>query len=151
MPLVREELERDPISALVTCAGVARDDASLPLIIAALSRCDPAARADIFDAIGAIGGVNAQKVLHRFATCADSVVERLATRALAQHATSNDCELLRELAASPDWAIRYHVAEALGNFPQAENLAALTTLAADSTAIVAQRARGWLDAIGSAV
>jgi len=150
MPLIRRELESDPIPPLVTCAGVMRDRASLPLIIGALSRCEPAARADIFDAIGAIGGTNARKVLHRFATCGDRAAERLATRALAQHVTVHDGRLLRQLAASPDWAIRFHAAEALGQFPEAENLATLTALAADPAAVVARRARGWLNAIGSA-
>jgi HEAT repeat protein len=150
MPLVRRELYRDPIPALVTCAGAMRDRSSLPLVVAAISRCDPASRPDIFESIAAIGGTNARKVLHAYATCGNLPIERLASRALAQHATEDDCSLLRQLAASPDWAVRYHAAEALGEFPQPENLSALTTLAADPAAVVAQRARGWLNAIGSA-
>lgn len=150
LPLVRRELHREPIPALVTCAGAMRDRASLPLVVAAISRTDPTARPDIFESIAAIGGPNARKVLYAFATCDNRPIERLASRALAQHATALDCAMLRRLAASPDWAVRYHAAEALGQFPQPENVTALTALAADPAAVVAQRARGWLDAIGSA-
>ncbi|HXH40442.1 MAG TPA: HEAT repeat domain-containing protein [Thermoanaerobaculia bacterium] len=151
MPLVRREIAHDPLPSLVACAGTMRDRASLPLIIEALSRCAPSARADAFESIGAIGGENARKLLHAFATCGDGADERLAVRAIARHARPADCVLMRSLAKSSDWAVRYHAGEALAKFPRLENLAALMTLAADVTPLVAQSARGWLNALGSAV
>jgi HEAT repeat protein len=149
MPLVRHELAHDPLPPLVVCAGAMRDRASLRFVIDALSRCAPSARSAVFDSIAAIGGPNARKVLHSFATCGERIDERLSARAIARHATVEDCALLRRLAASDDWAVRLHAAETLAKFPDAENMAVLTTLAADATALVAQRARRCLNALGS--
>ncbi len=150
MPLVRRQIVRDALPELVACAGAMRDRESLPLLIRALHEADPSLRHVLFDAIAAIGGESARNVLYPLATCGEPEVERLAAIAIAQHATPQDCAMLRTLAASTDWAIRYQAAGALGQFPQPENVETLAVLAADPTAVVAQRARGWLNAMGGA-
>jgi len=149
LPLVREELERDPSPQLIVCAGTMRDHASVPLLIAALSHADARTHSAILEAIAAIGGGDARRVLEQQATCGEKATERLAARAVAKYAEAEDCSLLRKLAISADWAVRYHAAEALGRFPKADNVSALMSLASDSSAVVAQRARGWLNSIGS--
>lgn len=148
LPLVRAELLRDPQPELIAAAGALRDRGSVQLVIDALAHCAPSARAVAFETIASIGGRAARNVLRQYATTGDRADVRLAARAMAQHATGSDGELLRSFAAHPDWAVRYAAAESLGRFPSRENLTALAVLAADPAALVAQRARAWLDAVG---
>jgi HEAT repeat protein len=148
LPIVRRELARDPLPELVACAGALRDRASSAVVIAALTRCSPVMRAALFDSIAAIGGSGSRRVLRQFTTGDNRDDARLAARALAQHATAHDAELLRQLAGSPDWAVRYSAADALSRLPAPENVAALGCLAADPSPVVAQRARAALDTIG---
>ncbi|HEV2720127.1 MAG TPA: HEAT repeat domain-containing protein [Thermoanaerobaculia bacterium] len=148
LPIVRRELANDPLPELVACAAAMRDRASAPLVIAALERCQPAARATLFDAIAAIGGVRGRRILQELCAGHDRDDVRLAARALAQHATASDAALLRDLAASADWAVRYAAADALGRLAAPENAVALGLLAADPSPLVAQRARAALDAAG---
>ncbi len=148
LPLARRELERDPLPELVACAGALRDRASAPLVIAALARSSPLIRATLFENIAAIGGAAARRVLRQFAIGENRDDARLAARALGQHATEHDAELLRQLAANSDWAVRYAAADALARLHAPENIAALGFLAADPSPIVAQRARAALDAVG---
>jgi HEAT repeat protein len=148
LPLVRRELERDPLPELVACAGALRDRASAPLLIAALARCSPLVRATLFESLAAIGGAAARRVLRQFAIGENRDDARLAARALGQYATGRDAELLRQLAASSDWAVRFAAADALARLNSPEDVAALGFLAADPSPIVAQRARAALDAVG---
>ena len=149
LPVVRRELERAPRPELISAAGVLRDRASVRLVIEALAGGGPSLRATAFESLASIGGPAARRVLHHFATAAEVMDVRLATHALAGHPDDEDGDLLRRLAAHADWAVRHAAAEGLGRCPTPDNLAALASLAADPSAVVARRARGWLDAHGA--
>ena len=56
-----------------------------------------------------------------------------------------DDGLFRSAVSHSDWYVRLACAEALGRFGRAENLPALSQLAADPVAIVAQRALSFLE------
>jgi len=149
LPLVRAQLMRSPQPELIAAVGALRDRLSAPLVIGALANCPPSSRAVVFESIAAIGGRAAKSVLRESVEGGNRGDVRLAARALAQHATADDGEMLRHMAEHSDWAVRYAAAEALGRVPSRENVAVLTALAADPAAVVAQRARAWLDTAGS--
>jgi len=149
LPLVRAQLLRSPRPELIAAVGALRDRASAPLVIGALANCPPSSRAVVFESIAAIGGRAAKSLLRESVEGGNRGDVRLAARALAQHATADDADMLRRMAEHSDWAVRYAAAEALGRVQSRDTVGALTALAADPAAVVAQRARAWLDSAGS--
>ncbi len=99
----------------------------------------------VVDSLGKIGGPEARRALKAVATQSDEKLARLAFKALAVCATAEDDEFFKEAANHADWFIRLAAAEVLGRFSRSKNMAALSQLAADPVAVVAEKASSMLE------
>ena len=145
LPTLRQALERSPNPELILSAGDFGDRESVAALLTILESSEPGLRPLVVESLGRIGGPEARQALRRLAGAEEPGLERHAFRALAVCATREDEELFRRAAAHPDWLVRLACAEVLGRFSHPENLEALTRLAADPVAVVAQRALSYLE------
>ena len=145
LPLLRKLLT-GPLSVnLIRIFAKYRDSETLSTLSTLLTheKLGPntaAMQAIILETIGQIGGEEARNILAGFLCSPDPKIHRVAFRSLSLCATEEDLPLFRQALSSDDWLIRLASVEALGRFPHPENLVPLLQMAADPTAIVAQRA-----------
>lgn len=140
LPHIRSTTKEHPIPDAIRALGELRDSESVPLLLSLCEGAVGALKPLIIESLGRIGGPQARKALHEFAESENDLDARLAFRALAKCASEQDDEIFRKAASSTDWCIRLAAVEALARFSRPENLRTLSELAADSVAIVAQKA-----------
>jgi HEAT repeat protein len=140
LPALRQALESSPNPELILSAGDFGDRDSVTALLAILDSADPGLGPLVIESLGRIGGPEARHALRRLTSDDEPSLQRHAFRALALCASDEDEELFRMAATHPDWLVRLACTDVLGRFSRAENMEALTQLAADPVAIVAQRA-----------
>ena len=141
LPLLRGLLSSTSCPELIRTLGELGDRDSVSGLLALLDDSTLRHfRPLIFEALGRIGGPEARSVLRDVALSDDDKEVRLAYKSLAQCAAEDDDEFFRDAAAHPDWLVRLAAVEVLARYARPENLTAVSSLAADPVAIVAQRA-----------
>jgi HEAT repeat protein len=144
LPLFRHMLERGADPALVRVVGELEDRDAVSILIRLRPTTTSLARALITEALGRIGGPEARQALAHLAVSSPPDEARLAYRALASCAETDDVELFLSSVANPDWMVRLAAADVLGRFPGTECLLALGLLTADPSKAVARRAASLL-------
>jgi HEAT repeat protein len=141
LPLLRSLLSSSACPELIRTLGELGDRESVPELLTLLDGSTVNHfRPLIFEALGRIGGPEARRALRDVALSDNDKEVRLAYKSLAQCAAEEDDDFFREAATNPDWLVRLAAVEVLARYARSENLAAVSTLAADPVAIVAQRA-----------
>jgi HEAT repeat protein len=145
LPALRIALARSSNPELILAAGNFADRESVPALLAVLDSSETGLHPLVTESLGRIGGPEARRALRTLSSDEDPKLQRHAFRALAACAADDDEELFRAAAVHPDWVVRLASVDVLGRFSRPENLEALTQLAADPVAIVAQRALSFLE------
>jgi HEAT repeat protein len=141
LPQLRGMLAESACPELIRTVGELGDRDSVPELLALLD--EPTRkhfRPLIFEALGRIGGPEARRALRKVALSENEKEVRLGFKSLAQCAAEKDDAFFREAASHPDWLVRLAAVEVLARYARPENLTAVSGLAADPVAIVAQRA-----------
>ena len=144
VPRLRQLLTERASPDLIRALGDLRDPESLSTLIGYLEDGPANLQPLILESLGRIGGPEARTVLRR-CILDQTVQSRIGYRALSLCAIEDDDALFRSAVGHPDWYVRLACVEVLGRFGRPENLAALSQLAADSVAVVAQRAIASLE------
>jgi len=141
LPQLRTFLANSPCPDLIRTLGELGDRDSVPALLTLLEESSLRHfRPLIFESLGQIGGPDARRALHEITLSDNEKEVRLGYKSLAQCAAEEDDEVFREAAVHPDWLVRLAAVDVLARYARPENLAAVSTLAADPVAIVAQRA-----------
>jgi HEAT repeat protein len=141
LPRLRQLLASSPCPDLIRTLGELGDRDSLPDLLSLLEDSSlQHFRPLILESLGRIGGPEARRALHDITLSEDEKEVRLGYKSLAQCAAEEDDEIFREAAVHPDWLVRLAAVDVLARYARPENLEAVSTLAADPVAIVAQRA-----------
>jgi HEAT repeat protein len=149
LPLLRALPPRLAEPALLRAFAELADGDAVPwllqvLDLLAVPPLRPELRPLVLESLGRIGGAAARRALT--AAALDRTAEsRLAYRALAACATTEDAPLFRAAVTHPDWYVRLACAEVLGRFAAPEDMASLARLAADPVPAVAHRALSCLE------
>lgn len=141
LPQLRELLPGSLDADLIRALGELGDRESVAALVGLLA--DSAAgylRPLIVESLGRIGGPEARQTLRGIAVSDDEKDVRVGHKSLALCATEEDDAFFREAASNPDWLVRLASVEVLARYDRAENLAALSSLAADPVTLVSQRA-----------
>jgi HEAT repeat protein len=141
LPRLRAMLPESACPELIRTVGELGDRDSVPELLALLD--EPTRqhfRPLIFEALGRIGGPDARRALREVALSENKKEVRLGFKSLADCAAEEDDAFFRKAASHPDWLVRLAAVEVLARFARPENLTAVSSLAADPVAIVAQRA-----------
>ena len=152
LPAIRNLLIESPNRHLIRIVSEMNDRESVPLLVKLIERGDHKLMPFLLSALGAMGGNQARKTL-RDMTNSEAANEgevRLAYQALAECATPDDVDLFRDAVHHADWSVRLASADVLGRIAAKEDVTALAALAADPVSVVAQAARPYLEARGSA-
>ena len=141
LPRLRQLLASSPCPDLIRTLGELGDRDSVPALLALLENESlQHFRPLVFESLGRIGGPDARHALHQITLSDDEKEVRLGYKSLAQCAAEEDDEIFREAAVHPDWLVRLAAVDVLARYARPDNLEAVSTLAADPVAIVAQRA-----------
>ena len=145
IPSLRKTLAFSLIPRVISAIGEMGDRASVPILVTHLNQANSFIRALIIENLGRIGGIEARKALRETIRNREGKESSLAYRALSRCAVEEDVQIFFKAVTHPDWIVRLACAEVLGRFPKAENLDALTKLAADPVPVVAQQAMAFMD------
>jgi HEAT repeat protein len=145
IPLLRDVLQSYVNPDIIRALGELGDRESVPILVDYLQKANSFTKALIIENLGRIGGPEARKALQDTITGNEGKEVSLAYRALSQCAIEEDTPFFLDAIAHTDWVIRLACVEVLGRFHKAENLDALTRLAADPVPAVSQRALSYLE------
>jgi hypothetical protein len=145
IPVLRNILQSYVNPEIIRALGELGDRESVPILVDYLQKANAFTKALIIENLGRIGGPEARKALQDTIMKHDGKEVSLAYRALAQCAIEEDTPFFLDAIAHADWVIRLACVDVLGRFHKAENLDALTRLAADPVPAVAQRAMSYLE------
>jgi HEAT repeat protein len=141
LPELRGLLASSACPELIRTVGELGDRDSVPELLNLLE--EPTRRHYrplIFEALGRIGGPEARHLLREVALSEDKKEVRLAFKSLAHCAAEEDDAFFRDAASHSDWLVRLAAVDVLARYARPGNLTAISSLAADPVAIVAQRA-----------
>jgi HEAT repeat protein len=115
------------------------------MLVDYLNKAHSFIKALIIENLGHIGGPEARKALKNTINRVEGKEASLAYRAFSQCAIDEDTPFFLQAISHTDWIIRLACVEVLGRFQKADNLDALTRLAADPVPAIAQRAMFFLE------
>lgn len=145
IPLLRNVLQHYINPDIIRALGELGDRESVPMLVDYLNKAHSFIKALIIENLGRIGGPEARKALQNTIMNAEGKEASLAYRAFSQCAIDEDTPFFLKAISHADWIIRLACVEVLGRFQKADNLDALTRLAADPVPSIAQRAMSFLE------
>lgn len=145
IPLLRNVLKLYINPDIIRALGELGDRESVTMLVDYLNKAHSFIKALIIENLGRIGGPEARKALQNTIMNAEGKEASLAYRAFSQCAIAEDTPFFLQAVTYTDWIIRLACVEVLGRFQKADNLDALTRLAADPVPAVAQRAMFFLE------
>jgi HEAT repeat protein len=145
IPILRNVLQVYISPDIIRALGELGDRESVPIFVDYLNKAHSFIKALIIENLGHIGGPEARKALKNTIMHAEGKEASLAYRAFSQCAIEEDTPFFLKAISHTDWIIRLACVEVLGRFQKADNLDALTRLAADPVPAIAQRAMFFLE------
>ncbi len=144
-PLLRRALTNDPEADVQAAAADAIGGLRLRSAygdLAALYRStgEWLVQFSIIAALGELGEPESFTLLQEALVSDNDLVTTAAIGALGELGDERALPVLLPYVTHPDWQVRHRLVQALAQFPQPEAVTALSTLAQDSSAIVAQAA-----------
>jgi HEAT repeat protein len=129
---------------VIRALGDLRASSAVSLLLSLFDSFDPRTRLAALEALGKIGGREAEAFLLNCLDRAFGEERRAAAAALAACNTSNFEERFIALSQEPDWRLRIIAAYALGNSQSEASSLALKSLSRDTESVVARAARSAL-------
>ena len=133
---------------VIRALGDLRAPSAVPVVLSLFDSFDPRTRLAALEALGKIGGAEAEAFLLNCLDRAFGEERRAAAAALAACNTINFEERFIALSQEPDWRLRIIAAYALGNSQSEAASLALKTLSRDTESVVARAARSALAQTG---